>query len=278
MNLKKTWSKDDYTLEQRKTWYSQVANDYNRVRPRYPREIIARAIELAQLPPQAAILEIGCGPGTATVEFARRGFSLVCLEPSLEAYQLARLNCTQYSSVEIKNSTFEEWELPNKFNAVLAANSFHWVSSEVAYAKTADALKNDGSLMLLWNTAPQPTYSIYQLLEPVYQSLAPSLPQYVRYEAKETQENSLNKQGQNVLNSGLFKDLLSEQMVCEATYSLDDYLALLSTFSPYIALEPQKRESLLAQLRKVLETNGISRMQCSYLSVFHIAQLVMGNR
>ena len=277
MNLR-NWSKDAYPLEQRKTWYSQVANDYNRVRPRYPKELIARAIEIAQLPPQAAILEIGCGPGTATVEFARCGFSLVCLEPSPEACQLARLNCDQYPSVEIKNSTFEEWELTNKFNAVLAANSFHWVSSEIAYAKAADALTDDGSLMLLWNTTPQPSYNIYQLLEPVYQAHAPSLPQYVRYEAKETQENSLNKQGQNVLNSGLFKDLVSEQMVCEATYSLDDYLALLSTFSPYIALEPQKRESLLAQLRKVLETNGISRMQCFYLSAFHVAQLVIGNR
>ena len=275
--MNQNWSKNDYTLEQRKTWYSQVANDYNRVRPRYPRKLISRAIELAQLSPQADILEIGCGPGTATVEWARLGFSLVCLEPSLEACQLARLNCAQYPSVEIRNSTFEEWELTDKFNAVLAANSFHWVSSEVACAKAADALKNDGSLMLLWNTAPQPTYSIYQLLEPVYQSLAPSLPQYVRYEAKETQEKSLSKQGQNVLNSGLFKDLLSEKMVCEATYSIDDYLALLSTLSPYIALEPQKRESLLAQLRKVLETNGISRMQCSYLSAFHVAQLVIGN-
>ena len=277
MNLR-NWSKDAYPLEQRKTWYSQVANAYNRARPRYPRELISRAIELAQLSPQAAILEIGCGPGTATVEWARRGFSLVCLEPSPEASQLAQLNCAQYSYVEIKNSTFEEWELPNQFNAVLAANSFHWVSSEIAYAKTADALKDDGSLMLLWNTAPQPPYNIYQLLEPVYQAHAPSLPQYVRYEAKETQEKSLSKQGQNVLNSGLFKDLVSEQMVCEATYSLDDYLALLSTFSPYIALEPQKRESLLAHLRKVLETNGINSMQCSYLSAFHIAQLVVGNR
>jgi hypothetical protein len=34
------------------------------------------------------------------------------------------------------NTTFEEWELElERFNAVLAATSFHWVSPEVRYAK-----------------------------------------------------------------------------------------------------------------------------------------------
>ncbi|MEG4632792.1 hypothetical protein QUB56_24925 [Microcoleus sp. AR_TQ3_B6] len=61
----------DKELEPRRSWYSAAATAYNRVRPRYPADLIQRAIELAQLPPKAKILEIGCGPGIATVEFAR---------------------------------------------------------------------------------------------------------------------------------------------------------------------------------------------------------------
>lgn len=128
------------TSEQRKTWYSLVADAYSRTRPRYPQELINRAVELAQLPANAQILELGCGPGIATVPFAQLGFSMVCLEPSPESCQLARLNCAQYPNVEILNTTFEEWELEaERFNAVFAATSFHWMPPEIATSKSAAA-------------------------------------------------------------------------------------------------------------------------------------------
>lgn len=262
---------DAYTSQQRKNWYSEIADAYNRVRPRYPYEKICRAIELAQLDKDATILEVGCGPGTATTAFARLGFSMVCLEPSQEACFLARQNCAHYPDVEIMNITFEEWELETeRFNAVLAATAFHWVSPEIAYPKAADALKDNGSLILLWNTAPQPRYEVYQVLEQVYQALAPSL---AGYEERKTQQQSLRRQGQAVINSGRFKGLVSEQLVCEVTYSIDDYLALLSTLSPYIRLDPQKRDALFEGLRETLERT-CGNIQASYLCAFHIAQKI----
>ena len=117
--------------EDKKQWYSPVADAYNKVRPRYPENLIHRVLELAQLPSPATILELGCGPGIATVAFAKLGFSMVCLEPSKEACQFAQINCTQYPNVEIKNTTFEEWELESeRFNAVLAASSISALALE----------------------------------------------------------------------------------------------------------------------------------------------------
>ncbi len=265
---------DAYTVEQRKNWYSKVADAYNRVRPRYPKELICRAVELAQLPTDAMILEVGCGPGNATTSFAQLGFSMVCLEPSQEACQLARQNCAQYPNVEITNTTFEDWALePERFNAVLAANAIHWIPPEIRYSKTAAALQDDGSLILLWNTAAQPNYEVYQVLHEVYQTQALSLARY-HSEERETQEENLRRFGQNIIDSGRFKDPVSELLPCEVTHSIDDYLALLSTYSPYIALDPQKRHSLLEGLRKTLERNCGRSIQTSYLSAFHIAQKV----
>ncbi len=164
------------SLGQKKTWYSPVADAYDRARPRYPEGIIDRAVELAGLPTNAKILEIGCGPGTATTAFARRGFSMVGLEPGPESCQLARQNCERYPDVEIVNTTFEEWEPgTKKFDAVLAASSFHWVSSEVGYPKAAGVLKDGGALILLWNTPPQPDHEVYRVLNEVYEARAPSL-------------------------------------------------------------------------------------------------------
>jgi len=259
-------------LEQRKNWYSEVADAYNQARPRYPKELICRAVELAQLPSDAIILEVGCGPGNATITFARLGFSMLCLEPSQELSQLARHNCVQYPDVEIRNTSFEEWELTTeKFNAVLAANSMHWIPPEIGYPKAADALQDNGSLILLWNMTPQPRYEVYQALNDVYQTQAPSL---ARYEDRGTQSNILRGFGQNIIDSGRFKRLVSEQLACEVTYSIDDYLTLLSTLSPYIALDPQKRDSLFEGLREALLGNCSRSIQTSYLSAFHIAQKV----
>ncbi|MCP2731414.1 class I SAM-dependent methyltransferase [Limnofasciculus baicalensis] len=258
------------TSEARKNWYSQVADAYNKTRPSYPQQLITRAVELAKLPSDAILLEIGCGPGTATVTFAKLGFSMICLEPSQKACQLAQENCTPYPKIEIVNTTFEEWNLEiERFDAVLAATSFHWVSPEIGYAKAAGALKDKGYLIFLWNLTPQPDYEVYQLLHEVYQTHAPSL---ARYEDRESQEKSLINTGKPMIESGYFQDLLSEHISCKVTYSIDDYLALLSTLSPYIALEDKQRDRLFAGLREKLERHCGKTIEISYISAFHIAQ------
>ncbi|MEG3976980.1 class I SAM-dependent methyltransferase [Microcoleus sp. herbarium8] len=263
-----------YTSEQRKDWYSKIAYFYNKTRPRYPQKLINRVVELAPLPPGANILEIGCGPGIATVPFAELGFSMLCLEPSQSACQLARLNCATHPSVEIKNQTFEEWELEaEKFDAVLAATSFHWVSPEIRYQKTAAALKDKGSLILLWNAGVLPQDEIYLVLDEIYQNQAPSLAEYHGGE-RANQAESIKEFGQNVIKSGLYEDLIYEELVSEVTYSREDYLALLQTYSVYIALDDEKRNSLLAKLGEALEKNCGHSIKASYLSAFHIAKKI----
>nr|ADN16307.1 Methyltransferase type 12 [Gloeothece verrucosa PCC 7822] len=268
--VKTIYSKD---LEEKKTWYSSVAVAYDKTRPRYPQELIKPVLELAQLPPDATILEIGCGPGTATVSFAEKGFKMVCLEPSLEACQLAQKNCQAYPKVEIKNSTFEEWQPDTeKFDAVLAATSFHWVKAEIVCSKAAEILKDDGSLILLWNTPPQPSYEVFHPLLEIYQQKAPSLAGYAGYEDLKIHQENLRKLGIKVIESGLFKNLVYEQIVCEVTYTVDDYLGLLSTLSPYIMLESQVRVSLFESLRERLLSLCGNSLQLSHISAFQITQ------
>lgn len=267
--MKKFYGQD---LEQRKNWYSGVADAYNKTRPRYPQELVCRAVELAKLPTDAIILEVGCGPGNATIAFAQLGFSMVCLEPSQEACQLAQQNCKQYPSIEIKNTSFEEWELEaERFHTVLAANAFHWIPPEIGYPKAAAALQDNGSLILLWNMTPQPPYEVYQELYEVYQTQAPSL---ARYEDQETQEQIVRGFGEKVIDSGHFKGLMSEQLACEVTYSIDDYLTLLSTLSMYRMLDSHNRDALFESLREVLDRNCTNSIQISYLSAFHVAQKI----
>lgn len=250
------------------TWYSQVANAYNQVRPRYSDRLIDLAVEYAHLSSGANILEIGCGPAIATTSFASRGFNLVSLEPNHEACQLARENCAVYPNVEICQTTLEEWLLtPAKFDSVLAATSLHWVSPEIGYPKIAQALKDGGSLILLWNAGLQPNEAINQLLKPIYQAYAPSLK---RFKARVTEQEELQGLGQTVLDSGYFKDLVAKQLICEVSYSIEDYLFLLSTYSPYIGLKAAQRQNLFAAIENCLQTNCGDRIMLSYLSVLQV--------
>ena len=259
-------------LEERKNWYSAVAKNYNKARPLYPQELINRVVYLTKLTSDSNILEIGCGSGQATRAFAPLDLSMVCLEPSFEASEIAQENCIAYPKIDIKNTSLEEWELePGKFDAVLAANAWHWLPPEVSYPKSAQALKPEGYLILLWNMSPHPSYELYQKLAQVYQVHAPHLS---RYETPEDQENILQKLGQKIIDSQYFSDVHSEHFLQEVKYPIDDYLLLLQTFSPYLELPLEQKKNLFSDLRHLLEQDCYSSIVVSYYSAFHIARVI----
>ena len=265
--LKQIYSGSD--LIAKSNWYGSVAQAYDRVRPRYSAELIDFAIDNARLSPGDKILEIGCGPGIATVSFTDRGFNLVSLEPNPEACQLAKKNCA-IPKVEICQTTLEEWTLkPKEFDAVLAATSIHWVSPKIGYPKINRALKDGGSLVLLWNAGLQPDEKITQLLKPIYKAYAPSLKPF---KARKQEKEELQAIGQKVVDLGCFKPVAATETTIEVNYSLKDYLLLLSTYSPYIALETQQRQNLFTAIEESLQETCGEQIHLSYLSmvqVFH---------
>jgi protein-L-isoaspartate O-methyltransferase len=258
-------------LEQRKSWYSPAAEAYNSTRPKYPSELVGKAINVAKLSQASRILEVGSGPGTATAAFAELGCRMVCLEPNPDFCKLAIRNCSSYPSVEVINKSFEEWTLePQSFDAVLAASSMHWIPSEMGYAKASSALKENGLLILLWNKELQPcSKSMQDALSGVYQQLAPSLG---RYEDRETQDDILSGLGQMMLDSGRFHNMVTATVEASLTYTHDQYISLLSTYSAYLRLDSRTRSALLAGLRECILATSAGEIRLSCLSAYHIAQ------
>nr|WP_198013429.1 class I SAM-dependent methyltransferase [Pseudanabaena sp. PCC 7367] len=259
---------------QRRNWYSEAAAAYDRARPRYPRSICDRAVQLANLSKGDRIVEIGCGPAIATPTFAEMGLKITAIEPSKGQWAIARQKCEPYDQVEVINNTFESWqaeaiEKEERFDAVLATTSFHWLSPDTRCEKIASLLPQHGSLILLWNTPPVPSYQIYQKMEPVYQAIAPHLANYA--DGDSHQEN-LDEIAQSAIDSGYFGNLQTAQMMLELDYSIDDYLALLSTLSPYIGLEQEQCDRLFTALRQVLEKGVGNTFPTSFLSALHVMQ------
>ena len=258
-----------YRCADKSSWYSPVAKAYDLTRPRYPAKIMDGLREITKLKAGTQVLEIGCGPGIATVDLAKTGADLMCLEPSLSACQIAQQKCAVYPNVEFINSTFENWKLDqSKFDLVTATTSFHWITPGIRTQKIAAVLKKGGKIALLWNTPPQVSYEIHQTIANIYQIYAPNLSQY---EAPTSHQENLGKMGQELIDSELFQDLVEEQVIIHIIYSVADYITLLSTLSPYIKLETKQRNTLFAELAKTLESNCGEHLELSYLSMMQIA-------
>jgi SAM-dependent methyltransferase len=258
---------------QRENWYSSVAQTYARVRPKYAPAFLDRVVEVANIPSNGKILEVGCGPGTATLSLAKMGFSVVALEPSLAACEVARQNVAAYPNIEIINTSFEEWEpVDREFDAIVAATSWHWISPANKHQKAASLLKSTGTLVLLWNTTMMPPLEIFNSLTEIFRQY---LPAFAEYKDRNREVHELNIFTDATIESGLFGNLRTEVRVNEANYSIDDYLQLLTTYSPCIALSPECRSALLDRLRGILVQNCGVQLPLCYLSVFHVATKII---
>ncbi len=262
----------DRPLAQRQQWYSPAAQTYARVRPGYPPAWVAEIAAIADLTADCRLLEVGCGPGLATTAFAQLGTAIVALEPNAEFAALAQAACAAQPRVEIRQLALEDWPLePASFDAVLAATSWHWIPAAVSYPQAAAALKPGGRLILLWNKQLQPPPAVYQALKPAFERHAPHL---FHYESAAAQVAAMQDLGQMALAAGSFGDLQAGYRWQTVTYSSDDYLALLATYSPYLTLAPALRAALLADLRAILRAVVGDRLSLTYLSAHQVLRVL----
>jgi ubiquinone/menaquinone biosynthesis C-methylase UbiE len=132
------------------TVFDEVADEYDRNRPRYPDELVDQACRVAGIGDGDRVLEIGCGSGQLTRSLVARGLRVTALEPGPNLMALARQNLTGAGAVEFVNARFEDAAIPEEgFRAVFSASALHWVDPEVGWRKIADVLVPGGTLALV---------------------------------------------------------------------------------------------------------------------------------
>ncbi|MEL6853592.1 MAG: class I SAM-dependent methyltransferase [Cyanobacteria bacterium J06607_13] len=243
----------------RQQWYNAVAPTYLWARAHYPDEIIDRTVAKADLSPGNSLLEIGCGPGVATAPFAARGLIMTCVEPSPAACKLAQKVGSDRGQVKVINTTFEAYDLAGQqFDAVLAATSFHWVSPEVACKKSAAALKLGGNLILLWSTPPQMNKEICDDLQSVYAQHGLSDLGEKQWRSQTYYQENFETFAKTLTTSGYFASTPIDITQHQGSYSIEKYLALLSTLSDYIALPAKTRADLMQSLHQRLRQHQLN--------------------
>jgi hypothetical protein len=72
--------------------------------------------------------------------------------------------------------------------------------------------------------------------------------------------------------SGLFEDVRVRRYVWETSYTADGYLGLLDTFSGHIAMDPDGRAHLYAEIRRRLGRRPDGRVRRHWYAILNVAR------
>jgi len=246
--------------------FDQVAELYDRVRPRYPEALVDDVVALSRIAAGGRILEIGSGTGLATEAFARRGFRILGLEPGAAMRAQGRARLASFANVELAPFGLEDWPLePAAFELVIAAQSFHWVAPDVRFAKSAAALRKGGALAVFGNSPLDERTPLRADLDRAYERHAPALltPMGRGY-------SELTKVVQSFDESGCFGPVEVRTYPWSQAYTPAEYVDLLRTHSPHRMLPEAERAALHAALRDAIECHG-GRIEVSYQAELYFA-------
>jgi SAM-dependent methyltransferase len=248
--------------------FNEVADLYDACRPAYPEELVDALISITGIQTGSRILEIGCGTGKATLLFARRGFSILCIEPGQNLVSVAAQALKNYPQVEFEAVAFEQWhEHPGEFDLVMSAQAFHWIPKAIGYAKAARALKGTGYLALFWNMYPDPKDAIFLDLHKVYEEYAPELAA-----RSSVCEELIAQREADIWDSGFFSNVRVQRFPWSVRYDALQYVGLLGTYSDHLRLSDERRQRLYEGVMAVITQHG-GIIERPYLAVLYVAQV-----
>jgi SAM-dependent methyltransferase len=144
------------------------AERYDRSRPSYPQTLVDRIV-LEGI--GRDVLDVGCGTGIVARQLQAAGARVLGIDPDERMAAVARR-----SGVEVEVATFESWDPAGRtFDAVIAAQAWHWVDPVAGAAKAALALRPGGRLTVFWNAFRAPP-SVNAAFTAVYQRVLPESP------------------------------------------------------------------------------------------------------
>jgi SAM-dependent methyltransferase len=256
--------------EQLRTTFEEVPELYDRVRPTYPPALFGELVELAGIPERGRILEIGTGPGKATVPLAECGFEILGIELGERLAALARRNLAGFANVEIVNADFETWEpAAAGFDAVVSFTAFHWIDPATRYVKTARTLREGGALAVVETShvLPEGGDPFWVEVQEDYDAVFPGenneptrLPDEVEGLAAEIEA------------SGLYAPPVVRRYVWDVTYSPEDYVGVLETYSGHRAADLELRERLYERIRRRIDALPGGEVRKSYLALLSVAR------
>ncbi|MEU1372136.1 class I SAM-dependent methyltransferase [Streptomyces triculaminicus] len=232
--------------------FGSDAERYDRARPRYPQAMVDRIV--AACPGTGpGILDVGCGTGIAARQFQAAGCRVLGVEPDARMADIARRH-----GLEVDVAAFEAWApAGRRFDAVVAAQAWHWIDPLAGAAKAARVLRPGGLLAAFWN-AFHLSDDVAEAFSTAYQRVAPGSPFALQamkrpmdgYQALST------KAADGIRTVGAFTGPEQWRFEWDWTYTKEAWLDQLPTFGPLTRLAPEQMAEMQADFGAAIDAVG----------------------
>lgn len=237
---------------ERKKSFNQAAVLYDEARPSYPEPLIEDVIRITNISGDDKLLEIGAGTGKATVQFARRGFGVHCVELGDNLAAVLKAKCSDYPGITVDVDSFESWEpeAGKRFNLIYSAQAFHWIDPLIKYKKCHELLAPNGYLALFWYDDVEQESGAFTEIKALLGDYIPDFNKGIN------QAEQVEAQKQEIFFSGYFRDIQVSEYFRDYTVSSDDYIKIINSHSGFMALADFTKAELAREIRNIIANHG----------------------
>jgi SAM-dependent methyltransferase len=226
------------------------AQRYDQARPGYPDALVARIVAGS---PGPDVLDVGCGTGIAARQFQTAGCAVLGVEPDARMAEFARA-----CGLQVEVATFEAWQPAGRtFDAVIAAQSWHWVDPVAGAVKAAQVLRPDGRLAIFGHVF-EPPAEVAEPFAAAYRRVVPDAP-FGNQPARrplDMYQAGYAMVADKIRETGRFNEPEQWRFDWERTYTRDQWLALLPTTGGLTQLPPDKTAVILEAVGTAVDTLG----------------------
>ena len=255
--------------------FDEVPELYDRFRPAYPDELFADLVAITGMDRRSSVLEVGCGTGQATRPLAALGLPVTAIEPGGGLAALARQRLAGFGSVEVENSTFEEWDGGGRrFDVLVAASAWHWIDPSTGWRRAHDLLHPGGWMALLDHVVVRRPgeKEVYTETADLHERFAPGNPDW----GHPPLEDEVRTEGEGwgpVHHPGnWFGQAIVRWYQTVQWFDGAGFTDLLRTLSLYRRLDSGVREPLLDAIAERIRTQMDDRAARRYLTILRAGQ------
>ncbi|MFE3874498.1 class I SAM-dependent methyltransferase [Kitasatospora sp. NPDC059146] len=235
--------------------FGAEAQRYDRARPPYPDELVARIVagspgpdapDVPDVPDVVDVLDVGCGTGIAARQLQAAGCAVLGIDPDPRMAALARAR-----GLRVEVATFEDWEPAGRtFDAVVVGQAWHWVDPAVGAAKAARLLRPKGRLTIFGHVF-EPPAEVAEPFAAAFRRVVPDSPFGDRPARRplELYRAGYARTADDIRATGRFAEPEQWSFAWERSYTRDQWLDLLPTTGGLTGLRP-------APLAEVLDAVG----------------------
>lgn len=249
--------------------FDNVAEDYDKVRPAYVRELYEDIFRYKPVNADSSILEIGIGTGRATLPFLKKNCAVTALEPGKSLAAAAMEKYRAYDKFFLYQQTFQDFACPpDSFDFIFSATAFHWIPEEYGYKRVYELLKKGGAFarFAYHAGADKGREALTAEIESLYQKYMgyrKKASGFCREDAAETARIA-EKYG--------FSDISYQLYHVTKDFTADEYMMLLRTYPDHMKLEKQSRDRLFWGIYEAINRNG------GIITVYYTMDLQMARK